>query len=231
MSAEVKKEILRLLRVDEEFRYAVAGLIGLEDIRKGQDELRLGLARLEEAQARLEQAHARLEEAVARLQEAMARLQEAVARLQEAVASLASEQRRTSRTLRHLIRYINSMSITLEEEAHSIIERRLSQRGIFVRLGALVRPYVELDVYGSDGSLTFLGETKTRLAVRHVKRLEKKIEMVKMREPELLRGRVVLTIYAMWVHPDAYEECKVRNIWLNMPNKELIELEQAISKA
>ena len=224
MSAEVKKEILRLLRVDEEFRYAVAGLIGLEDIRKGQDELRLGLARLEEAQARLEQAHARLEEAVARLQEAMARLQ-------EAVASLASEQRRTSRTLRHLIRYINSMSITLEEEAYSIIERRLSQRGIFVRLGALVRPYVELDVYGSDGSLTFLGETKTRLAVRHVKRLEKKIEMVKMREPELLRGRVVLTIYAMWVHPDAYEECKVRNIWLNMPNKELIELEQAISKA
>jgi len=55
----------------------------------------------------------------------------------------------------------------------------------------LIRPYVELDIYGSDGSLTPLGETKTRLAVRHVKRLEKKIETVRMREPELLRGRVV----------------------------------------
>jgi hypothetical protein len=53
----------------------------------------------------------------------------------------------------------------------------------------LIRPYVRLDIYGSDGSLTFLGETKTPLAVRHVKRLEKKIETVRMREPELLRGQ------------------------------------------
>jgi hypothetical protein len=95
----------------------------------------------------------------------------------------------------------------------------------------LIRPYVELDIYGSDGSLTFLGEAKTRLAVRHVKRLEKKIEMVRMREPELLRGRVVMTIYAMWVHPEAFEECRARNIWLNMPDRELTELEQIVGQA
>jgi hypothetical protein len=95
----------------------------------------------------------------------------------------------------------------------------------------LIRPYVELDIYGSDGSLTFLGEAKTRLAVRHVKRLEKKIETVTMRKPELLRGRVVMTIYAMWVHPEAFEECRARNIWLNMPDRELTELEQIVSQA
>jgi hypothetical protein len=39
---------------------------------------------------------------------------------------LAKEQQRTSRALRHLIRYINPMSITLEEEAYSIVEKRLS---------------------------------------------------------------------------------------------------------
>jgi hypothetical protein len=94
----------------------------------------------------------------------------------------------------------------------------------------LIRPYVRLDIYGSDGSLTFLGETKTRLAVRHVKRLEKKIETVRMREPELLRGRVVMTIYAMWVHPEALEECRARNIWLNMSDRELTELEQIVSQ-
>jgi hypothetical protein len=99
-----------------------------------------------------------------------------------------------------------------------------------VKLGALIRPYVELDIYSSDGSLTFLGETKTRLAVRHVKRLEKKIETVRMREPELLRGRVVMTIYTMWVHPEALEECRARNIWLNMPDRELTELEQIVSQ-
>ena len=34
---EVKREILRMLREDEEFRYAVAGLIGLEEILKRMD--------------------------------------------------------------------------------------------------------------------------------------------------------------------------------------------------
>jgi intergrase/recombinase len=39
---------------------------------------------------------------------------------------LAKEQQRTSRALRRLIRYIDSMGITLEEEAYSIVEKRLS---------------------------------------------------------------------------------------------------------
>jgi hypothetical protein len=108
---------------------------------------------------------------------------------------------------------------------------RLRQRGMDVKLEALVKPYVELDIYGSDGSLTFLGETKTRLAPRHIRRLEQKIEVIRVREPELLRGRVVKTVYAMWAHPEAYEECKARNIWLNMPDRELIELEQVLSRA
>jgi hypothetical protein len=39
---------------------------------------------------------------------------------------LAKEQQRTSGALRRLIRYINPMSITLEEEAYFIVEKRLS---------------------------------------------------------------------------------------------------------
>jgi hypothetical protein len=39
---------------------------------------------------------------------------------------LAKEQQRTSGALRRLIRYISSMSITLEEEAYFIVEKRLS---------------------------------------------------------------------------------------------------------
>jgi hypothetical protein len=196
MGLEIRKEVLRLLKEDEEFRYTVAGLIGLEELRSGL--------------AKLLDAHAKLEEAVARL---------------------ASEQRRSSRILRHLARFVDSTSITLEEEAYSIVEMRLRQRGMDVKLEALVKPYVELDIYGSDGSLTFLGETKTRLAPRHIRRLEQKIEVIRVREPELLRGRVVKTVYAMWAHPEAYEECKARNIWLNMPDRELIELEQVLSRA
>jgi hypothetical protein len=52
-----------------------------------------------------------------------------------------------------------------------------------------------------------------------------------VREPGLLRGMVVRIVYAMWVHPEAYEQCKARDIWLNMPDRELIELEQILSRA
>lgn len=193
MSVDIKKEILRVLKEDEEFRYTVAGLIGIEDLRRGQGELRLGLAKLEES----------------------------VARLEHAIAKLAEEQRRTSRTLRYLIRYIDQVSIILEEEARSIIGRRLREKGITLSLGMLVRPYVELDIYGSNGYITIVGDAKTRLAPKHVKLLQRKIEKIQNREPELLKGKIIKTIYALWVHPEALEECKISNIWLNTPDKEL----------
>ena len=200
MEAELRSRILKLLKEDEEFRYTVAGLIGLEDLRRGQAELR---------------------EAIARLEESHRRLEESVANLNDAVARLAEEQRRMSRTLRSITRYIEEVSITLEEEARSMIELRLRQRGIQIKLDALIRPYIELDIYGSDKNLTVIGETKTRLAPRHVREFERKLDMIKKNEPELLKGRIVKAIYAMWAHPEVIEECKARKIWLNTPNKEL----------
>ena len=224
MEAEFRSRILKLLKEDEEFRYTVAGLIGLEDLRRGQAELREAVAGLKESHKRLEESHRRLEESHRAVEESHRRLEESVANLNDAVARLAEEQRRVSRTLRSVTRYIEEVSITLEEEARSMIELRLRQRGIQIKLGALIRPYVELDIYGSDDNLTVIGETKTRLAPRHIRDLERKLDLVKRNEPDLLRGKTIKTIYAMWAHPEAVEECKAREIWLNTPNKELTQL-------
>lgn len=38
MEAELKERVLKLLREDLEFRYAVAGLIGLEEVLRRLDE-------------------------------------------------------------------------------------------------------------------------------------------------------------------------------------------------
>ena len=159
-----------------------------------------------------------------KIEESHRRLEESVANLNDAVARLADEQRRVWKALRPVTRYIEEVSITLEEEARSMIELRLRQRGIQIKLGALIRSYVELDIYGSDGNLTVIGEAETRLAPRHVREFERKLDMVKRNEPELLRGKIVKTIYALWAHPEAVEECKAREIWLNTPNKELTHL-------
>ncbi|MCL7394392.1 MAG: hypothetical protein LZ169_06190, partial [Thaumarchaeota archaeon] len=45
---ELKSRILKLLREDEEFRYAVAGLLGLEEILKRLDRHEAELVRLRE---------------------------------------------------------------------------------------------------------------------------------------------------------------------------------------
>jgi len=125
---------------------------------------------------------------------------------------LAEEQRLVSRTLRSITRYIEEVSITLEEEARSMIELRLRQRGIQIKLGALIRPYVELDIYGSNDNLTVIGGIETRLAPRHVRELERKLDLLKRNEPELLKGKIIKTIYAMWAHPKAVQECKARDM-------------------
>jgi len=72
--------------------------------------------------------------------------------------------------------------------------------------------------------LSILGETKTRLAPKHVKEFERKLDLIRKHEPGLMKGKVIKTIYAMWAHPEAVEECKAREIWLNTPNKELTPL-------
>jgi exonuclease VII small subunit len=218
--ADLKSRMLRLLREDEEFRYAVAGLIGLEDLRRGQAKFREAVAKLDEAVARLTEGQRRLEETVALLTDGQRRLE-------EAVAKLADEQRRMWRALRYALRHIQEVSILLEDEARSMIELRLRQRGIEIKLNPLVKPYIELDIYGSDGGMTIIGEAKTRLAPRHVKLLERKLEAMMRHEPELLRGRVVKAFYALWAHPEAVEECRARGIWLNTPNAELTALPEA----
>nr|BAE03229.1 hypothetical conserved protein [uncultured Candidatus Nitrosocaldus sp.]BAL60291.1 hypothetical conserved protein [uncultured crenarchaeote] len=54
MMKELRKNILRLLKEDEEFRYAVAGLIGLEDIRASMKRLEEAIVMLTNIQTRMD---------------------------------------------------------------------------------------------------------------------------------------------------------------------------------
>ncbi|MGY0288408.1 MAG: hypothetical protein ACUX7D_06600 [Candidatus Methanodesulfokora washburnensis] len=48
MSSQLKRRFLKLLKEDEEFRYAVAGLLGLEEILKRLDRHEEQLVKLRE---------------------------------------------------------------------------------------------------------------------------------------------------------------------------------------
>jgi hypothetical protein len=70
---ELKSRILRLLREDEEFRYAVAGLIGLEEILKRLDRHEAELVKLREDMNRLREDTIRHGSELVKLREDMIR--------------------------------------------------------------------------------------------------------------------------------------------------------------
>jgi hypothetical protein len=76
LSVGVKREVLKLLREDEEFRYAVAGMIGLDEILKRLDAHEKELVGLREETARLWKEIVKLREETARLWKEMVRLRE-----------------------------------------------------------------------------------------------------------------------------------------------------------
>ncbi len=75
-SSELKKEILRLLKEDEEFRYTVAGLIGLTEVLKRMDRFEEELVKLREDMNKLREDMNKLREDMNKLREDMNRFRE-----------------------------------------------------------------------------------------------------------------------------------------------------------
>ena len=92
LSKEEKERILRTIEADREFRYALMGLLGFEELLKR-------FARLEERQQRLEERFARIEERFAKLEERQQKLEERFAKLEERQQRLEEEMRETRRVL------------------------------------------------------------------------------------------------------------------------------------
>jgi len=172
MATKLKKDFIRLLEKDEEFRYAVAGYIGLADISKS-------LARLAEAQARTEERVTRLEEAVQRLAEAQARTEERVTRLEEAVARLAEAQARTEERVTRLEEAVARLETAVEKlaEAQARTEERVT------RLEEAVAKLAEAQAR-TEERVTRLEEAVTRLADAQA-RTEERVTRVEVSLREL----------------------------------------------
>jgi hypothetical protein len=76
----LKSRMLKMLKEDEEFRYAVAGLLGLEEILKRLDRNEQELVRLREDMAKMFEKH---EERFARIEEEIRRIWQEIERLRE----------------------------------------------------------------------------------------------------------------------------------------------------
>jgi len=110
----LKSEILRLLKEDEEFRYAVAGLIGLEEILKSLDRHEAQLVKLREDMNRLREDMNRLREDMNR---GFKRYDEELIRLREDMNKLREDMNRGFELLRRHIDALGARWGLLAEES------------------------------------------------------------------------------------------------------------------
>ena len=210
-TSRLKKEMLDLLERDLEFRYAVAGYLGISEILKRLDSLEENQNKLWEGQNKLWEGQNKLWEEVKALREGQNKLWEEVREMRITIS-------RMSATLERL-------TLTVEEEARSMIKHRIKQDlKVDIELSSVFIDSKEVNIYGATEDLCVIGEATVRLGVNLVYELLDKIELIRSKRPDLLRKRIIKVIYTDYAVPEAVEAARNNNIWVMRWEKDLTPL-------
>ena len=167
-AAQLKAEFLRLLKEDEEFRYAVAGLLGFreildairglqEQVTRNTDAIRSlqeqvvcnteAIRALQEQVAHNTEAIRSLQEQVARNTEAIRALQEQVAEHSKAIRALQEQVARNTEAIRALqeqVRALQEQVASLQEQMVSLQEQMASLQEQVISLQRQVNLHSEV---------------------------------------------------------------------------------------
>ncbi len=213
--SRLKRSVLELLEKDLEFRYAVAGYLGLSELMKRMDSLEENMVKLLENQSKLWEEVKGLREGQNKLWEEIRDLREGQNKLWEEVRDLRSSVRSLGITVDRLATTVERLTISIEEEAMSIIRYRVREElGLDIPLDRIFIDSREINIYGSVGDLCIIGEATVRLGVGLLDELLKKIEFVKSKKPELIKPKIIKVIYTDYATPEALEYAKKNNVWV-----------------
>jgi len=158
---ELKARVLELLKEDEEFRYAVAGLIGLEEVLKRLDRHEAALERIGAELVRLRedmlQGFKRHDEILARHEEQLTKLREDFNSMLEVIKRIQEEQRNLRKGQVRIEERLNSLEsamisgfgelskfagLTFEEFVRKFLSAGLRRAGDIPEGVELVRGFV-----------------------------------------------------------------------------------------
>jgi seryl-tRNA synthetase len=201
LSAEEKRRFLRSLDEDIEFRYAVAGYLGISEILKRLDSL---------------------EESMLKLWENQNRLWEEVRSLREDVDTLKSDVNTLKNDVREIRTTLDRLTLTVEEEARSMVKYKIKEKlNVEIELSNIFIDSKEVDIYGADDEICIIGEATVRLGVKLVNELLDKVELIKSKRPDLLRKRIIKVIYTDYAAPEAIEAARNNGVWILRWDKDL----------
>jgi hypothetical protein len=177
-------------------------------LREGQNKL------WEEVRALREDQH-KLWEEVKSLREGQQKTWESMNRLWENQSKMWEEIRELRKDVRDVKATMERITLSLEEEARGFIAYRLKQAlGVEVKLDRLFIDTSEINVYGAVGDLCVVGEATVRLGRGLVEELLKRVELLRVKRPDLLRRRLLKAIYTDVAVPEALQLAKEKGVWV-----------------
>jgi len=207
VSSDLKRQFLKLLEEDEEFRYAVAGRLGILEVLKRLDAI------AEEQK--------NINRNIENINQKIEKTWEEIAKIWAQIEKIWKEVKDMKKTLNRVERTLERITISLEEEAQEAVAWLLSQRGVAMEIGdAKIDERYEFDIYGTNGQVTVVGEAKTRASPRTVGKLLERIEKARKLKPDIFKGRVVPVIYCLKYVGDL-KEAEERGVWVIKSGKEL----------
>ena len=214
----LKKRFMELLDKDVEFRYAVAGYLGLSEVLTRLGTLAEEQVKLREEQVRLREEQAKIWAEIAELKKEQVRLREEQAKIWAEIAGLREDFNRAYRQLNARLsrveRTLEKLTLDIEEEARIVIRYRLREMGYDIELGQLILPGVELNIYGVSGDLCVVGEASVRASANLIDRVNRCIETVREVQPDKLRDKVIRVIYTSLAMPDLVERAEKEGVWV-----------------
>jgi len=235
METSLKSRIFKLLKEDEEFRHAIIGMLGLEDIKTAILSLEKVVSRLIEGYARLENTVAKLVEGQVRLDEAITKLAEGYARLENTVAKLVEGQARFMEAMAETRRDIveirgeltstrselsglsSSVGAMSESMARRGLRKWLKEKGLTVDRLVPVKVRVndrevEVNFYGramnKEGmQISVYAEAKSTIRAREIKDFARITA-----EAEKIWGKGIKLMIAFRIYEDAYQAAEEEGI-------------------
>jgi len=147
--------------------------------------------------------------------------------------NLAKQQEETNKRLSRIekeLKYVGksfeNFAISIEEEAIEFLTHKLRKE---YNLNAFVRRFelenvAEFDIYADLGDKIILGEVKIRAGISSVKQLEKVIEKLLSKKPELRSKKIIPMIYAKRYTEGLIEECERKGIYITTGFVDLTKL-------
>ena len=221
LTKEEKLKILRTLKVDEEFRYAIAGLIGYSEVLEEIRKIWKNIEKIWEEIKDLKRDIKDLKNDIKNIKRNIENLERNQERLWREVKSLRIDQGKIWEETREIKRLHEKYSLTIEEEANQVVSYLLEKKGVAIE----TRPEYfneeyEFDIYGTNGEITVIGEAKIRAGPSHVAKLNERVREAEKKWPQKLPGKIIKVLYCLRATPKTIEEAEKTGVWLIESMKE-----------